>query len=182
MSWLALYFPFIFFTALAASGGQIPISALEGSGQMFLGGAGGPGAGLRQSLFLNRPTLLPLARSAGMGLVGTPRASPPPGARGASPDSCSISPCSSPASFCSLGDASPPHLGGAMAEWRPHQAAALEGSQRDGRKKTNKTRLFNQSHLSIPPFLSCALSLITSLNAKNTEKWAEENRDKERTG
>ncbi|XP_048058791.1 POU domain, class 2, transcription factor 2 isoform X9 [Megalobrama amblycephala] len=102
--------------ALAASGGQIPISALEGSGQMFLGGAGGPGAGLRQSLFLNRPTLLPLARSAGMGLVGTPRASPPPGARGASPDSCSISPCSSPASFCSLGEASPPPLGGAMAE------------------------------------------------------------------
>ncbi|XP_058610705.1 POU domain, class 2, transcription factor 2 isoform X8 [Onychostoma macrolepis] len=102
--------------ALAASGGQMPISALEGSGQMFLGGAGGPGAGLRQSLFLNRPTLLPLARSAGMGLVGTPRASPPPGASGTSPDSCSVSPCSSPASFCSLGDASPPPLGGAMAE------------------------------------------------------------------
>ncbi|KAK7139402.1 hypothetical protein R3I93_016520 [Phoxinus phoxinus] len=102
--------------ALAASGGQIPISALEGSGQMFLGGAGCPGAGLRQSLFLNRPTLLPLARSAGMSLVGHPRASPPPGVRGASPDSCSISPCSSPASFCSLGDASPPPLGGAMAE------------------------------------------------------------------
>ncbi|XP_018954326.2 POU domain, class 2, transcription factor 2 isoform X3 [Cyprinus carpio] len=102
--------------ALAASGGQMPISALEGSGQMFLGGAGGPGAGLRPSLFLNRPTLLPLARSAGMGLVGTPRASPPPGASGTSPDSCSVSPCSSPASFCSLGDASPPPLGGAMAE------------------------------------------------------------------
>ncbi|KAG1946716.1 POU domain, class 2, transcription factor [Pimephales promelas] len=102
--------------ALAASGGQIPISALEGGGQMFLGGAGCPGAGLRQSLFLNRPTLLPLARSAGMGLVGHPRASPPSGVRGASPDSCSISPCSSPASFCSLGDASPPPLGGAMAE------------------------------------------------------------------
>ncbi|KAK2887648.1 hypothetical protein Q8A67_015876 [Cirrhinus molitorella] len=102
--------------ALAASGGQMPISALEGSGQMFLGGAGGPGAGLRPSLFLNRPTLLPLARSAGMGLMGTPRASPPPGASGASPDSCSISPCSSPASFCSLGDASPHPLGGAMAE------------------------------------------------------------------
>ncbi|XP_073787550.1 POU domain, class 2, transcription factor 2 isoform X2 [Danio rerio] len=96
--------------ALAASGGQMSISALDGSGQMFLGGAGGPGAGLRQSLFLNRPTLLPLARGAGMGLMGH-RASPPPG-----PDSCSISPCSSPASFCSLGEASPPHLGGAMAE------------------------------------------------------------------
>ncbi|XP_026104984.1 POU domain, class 2, transcription factor 2-like isoform X1 [Carassius auratus] len=102
--------------ALAASGGQMSISALEGSGQMFLGGAGGPGAGLRQSLFLNRPTLLPLARSASMGLVGTPRASPLPGASGTSPDSCSVSPCSSPASFCSLGEASPPPLGGAMAE------------------------------------------------------------------
>ncbi|XP_059365034.1 POU domain, class 2, transcription factor 2-like isoform X3 [Carassius carassius] len=100
--------------ALAASGGQMSISALDGSGQMFLGGAGGPG--LRQSLFLNRPTLLPLARSAGMGLVGTPRASPLPGASGTSPDSCSVSPCSSPASFCSLGEASPPPLGRAMAE------------------------------------------------------------------
>ncbi len=140
----------------------MPISALEGSGQMFLGGAGGPGAGLRQSLFLNRPTLLPLARSAGMGLVCAPRASPPPGASGTSPDSCSISPCSSPASFCSLGNASPPHLGGAMAEWRPHQPATVEGSQRGRRKKTDKTRLFNQSHLSLPPFLSCALSLSLS--------------------
>ncbi|XP_051526621.1 POU domain, class 2, transcription factor 2-like [Myxocyprinus asiaticus] len=102
--------------ALAASGGQMPISALEGSGQMFLGGAGGPGAELRQSLFLNRPTLLALATGAGMGLVGTPRASPPPGASGVSPDSCSVSSCSSPASFCSLGEASPPPLGGAMAE------------------------------------------------------------------
>ncbi|XP_016092324.1 POU domain, class 2, transcription factor 2-like [Sinocyclocheilus grahami] len=102
--------------ALAASGGQMPISALEGGGQLFLGGAGGPGAGLRPSLFLNHPTLLPLARSAGMGLVGTPRASPLPGASGTSPDSCSVSPCSSPASFCSLGEASPPSLGGAMAE------------------------------------------------------------------
>ncbi|XP_051992465.1 POU domain, class 2, transcription factor 2 [Xyrauchen texanus] len=102
--------------ALAASGGQIPISALESSGQMFLGGAGGPGTGLRPSLFLNLPTLLPLATGAGMGLVSTSRASPNPGASGVSPDSCSISPCSSPASFCSLGEASPPHLGGAMAE------------------------------------------------------------------
>ncbi|XP_057210912.1 POU domain, class 2, transcription factor 2 isoform X2 [Triplophysa rosa] len=102
--------------ALAASGGQIPLSALDGSSQMFLGRAGGPGAGLRQSLFLNRPTLLPLATGMGMGLVSNPRASPHPGGSGASPDSCSISPCSSPASFCSLGDASPPHLGGAMAE------------------------------------------------------------------
>lgn len=146
------------FPALAASGGQMSLSALDGSSQMFLGGAGGPGAGLRPSLFLNRPTLLPLATGAGMGLVGNPRASPHPGGSGASPDSCSISPCSSPASFCSMGDASPPHLGGAMAEWRPPPAAPVV-SRRGGRNTTNKTRLFNQSHLSLPSIaLRCSLS------------------------
>ncbi|KAI4898303.1 hypothetical protein NFI96_033508 [Prochilodus magdalenae] len=102
--------------ALAASGGQMSITALEGSGQMFLGGAGGPGAGLRHSLFLNRPTLLPMAAGASMGLVSAPRLSPPPSASRMSPDSCSASPCSSPASFCSFSEASPPPLGGAMAE------------------------------------------------------------------
>ncbi|KAJ8000067.1 hypothetical protein DPEC_G00201000 [Dallia pectoralis] len=91
--------------ALAASGGQLPISSLEASGQMILGGAG-----VRPSLFLNRPTLLPMAsHQAGMGLVGCPRGpSPPPGTSGMNVDSCSASPCSSPASFCSFGDASPP--------------------------------------------------------------------------
>ncbi|XP_072531625.1 POU domain, class 2, transcription factor 2 isoform X3 [Salminus brasiliensis] len=102
--------------ALAASGGQMPITALEGSGQMFLGGAGCPGAGLRHSLFLNRPTLLPMATGASMGLVSVARASPPPSMSRMSPDSCSASPCSSPASFCSFSEASPPPLGGAMAE------------------------------------------------------------------
>ncbi|XP_037402556.1 POU domain, class 2, transcription factor 2 isoform X2 [Pygocentrus nattereri] len=102
--------------ALAASGGQMPITALEGSGQMFLGGAGGPGAGLRPSLFLNRPTLLPMAAGASMGLISAARATPPPSASRMSPDSCSASPCSSPASFCSFSEASPPPLGGAMAE------------------------------------------------------------------
>lgn len=149
----------ISFIALAASGGQMPLSALDGTGQMFLGGAGSPGAGFRQSLFLNRPTLLPLATGAGMGLVNHPRASPSHGGRGASPDSCSISPCSSPASFCSLGEASPPPLGRAMAEWHPHQPAALEGSRRGSRNTKNKTRLFNQSHLSLPSIaLLCSLS------------------------
>uniref|UniRef100_A0A3B1JDH2 POU domain protein n=1 Tax=Astyanax mexicanus TaxID=7994 RepID=A0A3B1JDH2_ASTMX len=102
--------------ALAASGGQMPITALDGSGQMFLGGAGGPGGGLRPSLFLNRHTLLPMAAGASMGLVSAARVSPPPSMSRMSPDSCSASPCSSPASFCSFSEASPPPLGGAMAE------------------------------------------------------------------
>ncbi|XP_055732240.1 POU domain, class 2, transcription factor 2-like isoform X2 [Salvelinus fontinalis] len=99
--------------ALAASGGQLPISSLEAGGQMILGGAG-----VRPSLFLNRHTLLPMAsHQAGVGLVGGLRgASPPPGASGMDVDSCSASPCSSPASFGSFSEASPPPLGGAMAE------------------------------------------------------------------
>ncbi|XP_029976200.1 POU domain, class 2, transcription factor 1 [Salarias fasciatus] len=129
--------------ALAASGGQLPLSGLEGgAGHMLLGGPGGPGvpASLRPSLFLNRPTLLPMvtgsmaaASSPAMGLVssssggggggaGGPRPpfsqSPPAGTSNLmSPTSCpEESPCSSPASFCSFSEASPPPLGGAMAE------------------------------------------------------------------
>ncbi|XP_046875913.1 POU domain, class 2, transcription factor 2 [Hypomesus transpacificus] len=106
--------------ALAASGGQLSISSLDTSGQMILGAApGGPGGGsLRPSLFLNRPTLMPMAAgAAGMGLVSGLRESPPPGASGMSlGESLSPSPCSSPASFCSFSEASPPPLDGAMAE------------------------------------------------------------------
>uniref|UniRef100_UPI0037E80710 POU domain, class 2, transcription factor 2 n=1 Tax=Semicossyphus pulcher TaxID=241346 RepID=UPI0037E80710 len=127
--------------ALAASGGQLPISGLEaGAGHMLLGGHGGPAVppSLCQSLFLNRPTLLPMVTGSmatasthtigmvsgsGIGACG-PRLSfsqtPPPGASDLmSPTSCpeeSASPCSSPASFCSFSEASPPPLGGAMAE------------------------------------------------------------------
>ncbi|XP_076610119.1 uncharacterized protein pou2f2a [Chaetodon auriga] len=120
--------------ALAASGGQLPMSSLEGAaGHMLLGGPGGPPS-LRPSLFLNRPTLLPMvtgsmatASTPAIGLVsggGGPRPpfsqSPPPGTSDLmSPTSCpeeSASPCSSPASFCSFSEASPPPLGGAMAE------------------------------------------------------------------
>ncbi|XP_028819524.1 POU domain, class 2, transcription factor 2 isoform X2 [Denticeps clupeoides] len=97
--------------ALAASGGQIPRSALEARGQVILGGGA-----LRPSLFLNRPTLLPMATGVGMGLVTTGRVSPPPSSGAMSPDSCSASPCSSPASFCSFSEASPPPLGGTIAE------------------------------------------------------------------
>ncbi|XP_040909679.1 POU domain, class 2, transcription factor 2 [Toxotes jaculatrix] len=127
--------------ALAASSGQLSISSLEGgAGHMLLGGPGGPAVppSLRPSLFLNRPTLLPMvtgsmatASTPALGLVSSssgggcgPRPSfsqsPPPGASNLmSPTSCpeeSASPCSSPTSFCSFSEASPPPLGGAMAE------------------------------------------------------------------
>ncbi|XP_016530810.1 POU domain, class 2, transcription factor 2 isoform X2 [Poecilia formosa] len=120
--------------ALAASGGQLPISSLEGApGHMFLSGHGGHSvpASLRPSLFLNRPGLLPMVTgstptsSMAMGLVsGGPRpsycqSSPSGTSNLMSPTSCpeeSASPCSSPASFCSFSEASPPPLGGAMAE------------------------------------------------------------------
>ncbi|XP_028453528.1 POU domain, class 2, transcription factor 2 [Perca flavescens] len=127
--------------ALAASSGQLPISSLEGgAAHLLLGGPGGPAVppSLRPSLFLNRSTLLPMvtgsmatASTPAMGLVsgsrggsGGPRLSfsqsPPPGVSNLmSPTSCpeeSASPCSSPASFCSFSEASPPPLGGAMAE------------------------------------------------------------------
>ncbi|KAM6959490.1 POU domain, class 2, transcription factor 2 [Aplochiton taeniatus] len=113
--------------ALVASGGQLPLSSLEGGAQMLMGGTGVPGGGLHPSLFLNRPPLLAMATGSApcMGMVGGggPRPSlsqsPPPGASGRmSPDSCpdSPSPCSSPASFCSFSEASPPPLGGAMTD------------------------------------------------------------------
>lgn len=121
-----------------AAGSQIPISSLEeAAGHMFLGGPGVMAVppSLRPSLFLNRPTLLPMvtgsmvtASTPAMGLVsessssGGPRPifsqSPPPGASNlVSATSCpEQSPCSSPASFSSFSEASPPPLGGAMAE------------------------------------------------------------------
>ncbi|MED6274076.1 hypothetical protein CHARACLAT_012768 [Characodon lateralis] len=127
--------------ALAASGGQLPISGLDGGpGHMFLSGHGGHSVppSLRPSLFLNRPSLLPMVTGSTatssmptMGLVSSsggggcgPRlsycqSSPSGTSNLMSPTSCpeeSASPCSSPASFCSFSEASPPPLGGAMAE------------------------------------------------------------------
>ncbi|XP_077362554.1 uncharacterized protein LOC144007106 isoform X3 [Festucalex cinctus] len=122
--------------ALAASGGQLSIME-AGAGHMILGGGpGGVPPSLRPSLFLNRSALLPMATGSismatasppAMGLVtgpagGAPRfafaQSPPAGpAHLLGPPSCpDDSPCSSPASFCSFSEASPPPLGGAMAE------------------------------------------------------------------
>ncbi|XP_061616485.1 POU domain, class 2, transcription factor 1-like isoform X2 [Phyllopteryx taeniolatus] len=106
--------------ALAASGGQLSIVE-AGAGHMILGGGpGGVPPSLRPSLFLNRPALLPVVTgSISMAAASPPFArSPPTGAaRLPGPPSCpDDSPCSSPASFCSFGEASPPPLGGTRAE------------------------------------------------------------------
>uniref|UniRef100_A0A3P9KQ42 POU domain protein n=1 Tax=Oryzias latipes TaxID=8090 RepID=A0A3P9KQ42_ORYLA len=127
-------------STLAASGGQLPLSSLEGGqGHILLGGPGGPtvSSSLRPSLFLNRPGLLPMVTSMAttstptMGLVSSSAGSgcglrpsfcqsPPTGTSNLmSPTLCqeeSVSPCSSPASFCSFSEASPPTLGGTMAD------------------------------------------------------------------
>ncbi|KAF6730511.1 POU domain, class 2, transcription factor 2 [Oryzias melastigma] len=127
--------------ALAASGGQLPLSSLEGGqGHILLGGPGGAAVSpsLRPSLFLNRPGLLPMVTGSmattstpTMGLVSSSAGSgcglrpsfcqsPPTGTSNLmSPTLCpeeSVSPCSSPASFCSFSEASPPTLGGTMAD------------------------------------------------------------------
>ncbi|XP_016379666.1 POU domain, class 2, transcription factor 2 isoform X3 [Sinocyclocheilus rhinocerous] len=100
--------------ALAASGGQLPISSLEGSSKVLIGGSGGQGAGLPSSLFLNHSSLLPMATGTGMGLGSSALARTSfPVTGGMSP-----SPCSSPVSSCSSGDLlhSPHSIGGAKIE------------------------------------------------------------------
>ncbi|XP_061633042.1 POU class 2 homeobox 2a isoform X2 [Phyllopteryx taeniolatus] len=93
--------------ALAASGGQLPLSSLEGGGKLMLGASGGQGGGLASSLFLNHPALLHMGQSPGAGLLSAvaAKASRPspfaPSASSISPTLCSPSPCSSPASSCS---------------------------------------------------------------------------------
>ncbi|XP_051921018.1 POU domain, class 2, transcription factor 2 isoform X2 [Hippocampus zosterae] len=96
--------------ALAASGGQLPLSSLEGGGKMMLGASGGQGGGLASSLFLNHPALLHMGQGPGAGLLSAAvaKASRPspfaPSASSISPTLCSPSPCSSPASSCSSGE------------------------------------------------------------------------------
>ncbi|XP_057196825.1 POU domain, class 2, transcription factor 2 isoform X2 [Triplophysa rosa] len=103
--------------ALAASGGQLPISSLEGSSKILFGGSGAQGAGLPSSLFLNHSSLLPMATGAGMGLGGSATAH---AAKTSFPliGGMSPSPCSSPASSCSSNDLvhSPHSMGGAKIE------------------------------------------------------------------
>ncbi|XP_016319607.1 POU domain, class 2, transcription factor 2-like [Sinocyclocheilus anshuiensis] len=100
--------------ALAASGGHLPISSLEGSSKVLIGGSGGQGAGFPSSLFLNHSSLLQMATGTGMGLGGSALAKTLfPDTGGMSP-----SPCSSPISSCSSGELlhSPHSIGGAKIE------------------------------------------------------------------
>ncbi|KAK9514037.1 hypothetical protein VZT92_027527 [Zoarces viviparus] len=109
--------------ALAASGGQLPLSRLEGAAKMMFGASGGQGGCLPSSLFLNHPALLHLGQNPGVGLISAAlakasQASPFPFASSISPTPCSPSPCSSPASSCSSSEMahSPTSLGGAKIE------------------------------------------------------------------
>ncbi|XP_041844889.1 POU domain, class 2, transcription factor 2 isoform X2 [Melanotaenia boesemani] len=109
--------------ALVASGGQLPLSTLEGSSKVMLGASGGQGGGLPSSLFLNHPTLLHMGQNPSAGLINAAvakvsQSSTFPSASSISPTPCSPSPCSSPASPCSSREMahSPPSLSGAKLE------------------------------------------------------------------
>nr|XP_046158932.1 POU domain, class 2, transcription factor 2-like isoform X6 [Oncorhynchus gorbuscha] len=109
--------------ALAASGGQLPLSSLEGGSKVLLGGAGGQGGGLQSSFFLNHPAFLHMGQNSGSGLISPAVAkasqpSPFPSTSSISPTPCSPSPCSSPASSCDFNELahSPSSLGGAKIE------------------------------------------------------------------
>ncbi|XP_051576755.1 POU domain, class 2, transcription factor 2-like isoform X1 [Myxocyprinus asiaticus] len=98
--------------ALAASGGQLPGSSLEGRSKVLIGGSGGQGAGLPTSLFLNHSSLL-TSMGLGSSAVAHSAKTSFPVTGGMSP-----SPCSSPALSCSSGELvhSPHSMGGAKIE------------------------------------------------------------------
>lgn len=142
-------------SALAASGGQLPLSSLEGGNKVMLGTTGGQGGGLPSSLFLNHPAFLNMGQNPGAGLISSAVAkasqpSPFPSASSISPTPCSPSPCSSPASSCSSSEMahSPPPLGGAKIEWPRHGPI-----KRGGGMRKREPRLSHQSYL----FLSLVL-------------------------
>lgn len=141
--------------ALAASGGQLPLSTLEGGSKVMLGSSGGQGGGLPSSLFLNHPTLLHMGQNPGVGLVSAAiaKVSQPshfPSASSISPTPCSPSPCSSPASSCSSSEMahSPSSLGAPKIEW-----PQLGVNQRGAERIKEEPRLSHQSYL----FLSLVL-------------------------
>lgn len=139
--------------ALAASGGQLPLSSLDGSNKVMLGASGCQGGGLPSSLFLNHPALLHMGQNPGAGLLSSAVAkgsSSFPSASSISPTPCSPSPCSSPISSCSSSEMahSPASLDGAKIEW-PCQGPIRE--EEEMRKR--EPHLSHQSYL----FLSCAL-------------------------
>ncbi|KAI2655331.1 POU domain, class 2, transcription factor 2 [Labeo rohita] len=140
--------------ALAASGGQLPISSLEGSSKVLIGGSGGQGAGLPSSLFLNHSSLLPMAAGTGMGLAGSALAKTSfPVTGGMSP-----SPCSSPVSSCSSAHT--------RSEGRKSSDVAQSQSQEEEEEK-EEMEPYLSTKASLDPlapfsFLSFALSLFRS--------------------
>ncbi|XP_046704084.1 POU domain, class 2, transcription factor 2 isoform X2 [Silurus meridionalis] len=87
--------------ALAASGGQTTISSLEGGSKVLFGSSGGQRSGLPSSLFLNHPSLLPMAAGTALGLANSIVSK---SGRPLFMDGMSPSPCSSPDSSCSSSD------------------------------------------------------------------------------
>lgn len=146
----------------------MPISSLESSSQMFLGGTTAPGVGLCSSLFLNRPTLLPLATGSSTRLVSAAHACSPSSASRMSPDSCSASLCSSPTSYCSFSEVSPPPLGGAVTEWHLQQPiTSWRGGVRCSWDKQEKTAFSSKAI-----FLTPCISLLHSLShSTENEQW-----------
>lgn len=171
-------FPLCSSTALAVSGGQLPISSLEGGSKVLLGGAGGTGGGLPSSLFLNHSALLPMGPGASVGLVSAAVAKATkhtsfPATSSMSPTSCSPSSCSSSASSCSSSEVahSPSALGGAKTEWRSPWANHKGGGE--GRGGSTKPRLSTKA-IFLSPSISCFHSLSQSFKAKNTQNEREE--------
>lgn len=166
-------------SALAASGGQLPLSSLEGGSKVMLGASGGQGGGLPSSLFLNHPALLHMGQNPGAGLISAAvakasQSSPFPSASSISPTPCSPSPCSSPASSCSSSEMahSPPSLGGAKFEW-PRQGPIREEEEGGNGNLAFHTKAISFSLLrsSSVIFFAMALSLFLSqsFDAKNTQ-------------
>lgn len=164
--------------ALAASGGQLPLSSLEGGSKVMLGASGGQGGGLPSSLFLNH-SFLHMGQNPGAGLISAAVAkasqpSPFPSASSISPTPCSPSPCSSPASSCSSSEMahSPPSLGGAKIEW-PRQGPIREEEEGGNENLAFHTKAISFSLLrsSSVIFFAMALSLFLSqsFDAKNTQ-------------
>lgn len=156
-------------SALAASGGQLPLSSLEGASKVMLGASGGQAGSLASSLFLNHPALLHMGQNPGAGLVSAAVAkasqpSPFPSASSISPTPCSPSPCSSPASSCSSSEMahSPPSLGGAKIEW-PRQGPIREEEEGGNENLAFHTKAISFS-LSLALFFRCFLFFIFFCN------------------
>uniref|UniRef100_A0A3P8WYV8 POU domain protein n=1 Tax=Cynoglossus semilaevis TaxID=244447 RepID=A0A3P8WYV8_CYNSE len=79
--------------ATIQSGGQLPLSSLEGASKLMMGASGAHGGGLPSSFFLNHPALLHLSQNSSAGLVSAAVAkashpSPFPSASSISPTPC----------------------------------------------------------------------------------------------